>query len=85
MQAPYGGIPQGPTTNAPKKYDGKNGVPLYDSAHGGHYGASAHIATQGHAPPPETFTGHWQNVTTSFVAEFPVYNCTDNLRRYHKA
>lgn len=62
MQAPYG-VPQGqPTAAAPKRYDGKNGAPLYDSAHGGHYGASAAIAAGGHAPPPETFTGHWQNV-----------------------
>ena len=64
MQAPppYG-VPQAqPTAPPPKRYDGKNGQPLYDPGHGGHYGASAHIAAQGHAPPPETFTGHWANV-----------------------
>lgn len=63
MQAPYGvpqGQPQGPQ---PKRYDGKNGQPMYDAGHGGHYGASAQIAAAGHQPPPETFTGHWQNVS----------------------
>lgn len=54
---------QPPSMAAPKKYDGKNGTPLYDQNHGGHYGASAGIAASGHAPPPETFTGHWQNVS----------------------
>lgn len=60
----YGGVPpqQQPPAAAPKRYDGKNGAPLYDASHGGHYGASAAIAAQGHPPPPETFTGHWQNV-----------------------
>lgn len=60
----YGGnnIPPQPAAAAPKRYDGKNGAPLYDSNHGGHYGASAAIAAAGHPPPPETFTGHWQNV-----------------------
>ena len=61
MQAPYN-IPQAPQAAAPKRYDGKNGQPLYDAGHGGHYGASAQIAAQGNAPPPETFTGHWANV-----------------------
>lgn len=66
MQAPpYGGMQpqQPPPVAAPKRYDGKNGTPLYDQNHGGHYGASAGIAASGHAPPPETFTGHWQNVS----------------------
>jgi nuclear transcription factor Y, gamma len=63
MQAPYGNMPpQGQPAPAPKRYDGKNGQPLYDITQGGHYGASATIAAQGHAPPPETFTGHWANV-----------------------
>jgi len=64
MQAPYG-VPAPPSAAAatPKRYDGKNGAPLYDSGHGGHYGASAGIAASGQAPPPETFTGHWQNVS----------------------
>ncbi|KAM0719050.1 hypothetical protein Q7P37_004955 [Cladosporium fusiforme] len=64
MQAPYSvqqPPPQAPA--APKKYDGQNGMPLYDASHGGHYGASAGIAAQGHAPPPETFSGHWGNVS----------------------
>lgn len=66
MQAPpYGGMQpqQPPPVAAPKRYDGKNGTPMYDQNHGGHYGASAGIAASGHAPPPETFTGHWQNVS----------------------
>lgn len=66
MQAPpYGGMQpqQSLLQAAPKRYDGKNGTPLYDQNHGGHYGASAGIAASGHAPPPETFTGHWQNVS----------------------
>ena len=55
--------PAVPAPAAPKKYDGQNGMPLYDHTHGGHYGASAGIAAQGHAPPPETFSGHWGNVS----------------------
>ncbi|KAF2474064.1 histone-fold-containing protein [Lindgomyces ingoldianus] len=47
---------------APKRYDGLNGNPLYDSNNGGHYGASASIAAQGHAPDAQLFTGSWQNV-----------------------
>lgn len=63
MQAPYGTIPPAqPQAAAPKRYDGKNGNPLYDTGNGGHYGASAAIAAQGHMPPSETFTGHWANV-----------------------
>ena len=71
MQAPYNTIPQQqqqqaqPAAAAPKRYDGKNGNPVYDATHGGHYGASANIAAQGHQPPAETFTGHWQNVSRS--------------------
>jgi hypothetical protein len=65
-------LPEHTTTTqlhaAPKKYDGQNGVPLYDASHGGHYGASAAIATAGHAPPPETFSGHWGNVSTHLRA-----------------
>lgn len=57
---PAGG--QQATNNQPKKYDGKNGQPLYDTAHGGHYGASSAIVHSGNAPPPETFTGPWSNV-----------------------
>ncbi|EME42894.1 hypothetical protein DOTSEDRAFT_72361 [Dothistroma septosporum NZE10] len=63
MQTPYGALPPGQAQQAPKRYDGKNGLPVYDHNHGGHYGASAAIAANGHAPPPETFTGHWQNVS----------------------
>ncbi|CAD0101339.1 unnamed protein product [Aureobasidium mustum] len=47
----------------PKRYDGRDGGPVYDPSHGGHYGASSYIASQGSAPPPETFTGQWSNVT----------------------
>ncbi|KAL1608351.1 Transcriptional activator hap5 [Paraconiothyrium brasiliense] len=47
---------------APRRYDGQNGNPLYDPGNGGHYGASAAIAAQGHAPDPQLFTGAWQNV-----------------------
>jgi nuclear transcription factor Y gamma len=68
MQAPGYPVqpppPQAPA--APKKYDGQNGMPLYDHSHGGHYGASAGIAAQGHAPPPETFSGHWGNVSIPY-------------------
>ncbi|KAK1074312.1 Transcriptional activator hap5 [Friedmanniomyces endolithicus] len=72
MQAPYGGIPsqgQAPAA-APRRYDGKNGMPLYDTAHGGHYGASANIAAQGHQPPPETFTGQWANVSQGLNGQY---------------
>ncbi|KAF2773534.1 histone-fold-containing protein [Teratosphaeria nubilosa] len=74
MQAPYGNLPpqgQAPQAQqAPKRYDGKNGQPLYDAAQGGHYGASATIAAQGHAPPPETFTGHWANVSQGLSGQY---------------
>ncbi|KAK4540957.1 hypothetical protein LTR36_008465 [Oleoguttula mirabilis] len=71
MQAPYGSIPQGPpAAAAPKRYDGKNGNPVYDAAHGGHYGASANIAAQGHQPPAETFTGHWANVSQGLNGQY---------------
>jgi len=60
MQDPYAA--QQPAV-PPKQYDGKNGMPKYDEKHGGHYGASANIATSGHAPAQETFTGHWTNVS----------------------
>ncbi|KAF2490557.1 histone-fold-containing protein [Lophium mytilinum] len=52
---------QQPQQAAPRRYDGVNGNPLYDPANGGHYGASASIAAQGHAPDPQLFTGSWQN------------------------
>ena len=63
MQNPYH-VPAGqpPAPSPIKRYDGKNGMPNYDANHGGHYGASAQIATQGHAPQPEMFQGHWGNV-----------------------
>ncbi|KAK5107332.1 hypothetical protein LTR62_001387 [Meristemomyces frigidus] len=72
MQA-YPGIPPAPAAQpapAPRKYDGKNGMPNYDTAHGGHYGASASIAGQGHAPPPETFTGQWANVSQGLNGQY---------------
>jgi len=68
MQAPYG-VPPGHTA-PPKRYDGKNGAPLYETSHGGHYGASAAISGAGHAPPPETFTGHWQNVSQGLTGPY---------------
>ncbi|KAK3116330.1 CCAAT- binding transcription factor component [Teratosphaeriaceae sp. CCFEE 6253] len=72
MQAPYGGMPaqgQAPAA-APRRYDGKNGMPQYDTSHGGHYGASANIAAQQHAPPPETFTGQWANVSQGLSGQY---------------
>lgn len=68
--------PQAPA--APKKYDGQNGMPLYDHTHGGHYGASAAIAAQGHAPPPETFSGHWGNVSSSHLSSAVYYASINN-------
>jgi len=90
MQAPGYPVqppPQAPA--APKKYDGQNGMPLYDHTHGGHYGASAGIAAQGHAPPPETFSGHWGNVSILFFIlriPFASITLTDASRlRYPRA
>ncbi|KAF2841451.1 histone-fold-containing protein [Patellaria atrata CBS 101060] len=54
----------------PRRYDGLNGNPLYDPANGGHYGASAHIAAQGHAPNPEVFTGQWSNVNQGLQGNY---------------
>lgn len=59
---------QGPA--APRRYDGQNNNPLYDSANGGHYGASASIAAQGHAPDPTLFTGAWQNVNQGLTGNY---------------
>ncbi|TVY23010.1 Transcriptional activator [Lachnellula hyalina] len=36
--------------------------PVYDTSHGGHYGASAALAAQGYAPVAEFYTGAWANV-----------------------
>ncbi|KAF2733516.1 histone-fold-containing protein [Polyplosphaeria fusca] len=55
---------------APRRYDGLNGNPLYDPANGGHYGASANIAAQGHAPDPQLFTGSWQNVNQGLSGNY---------------
>jgi histone H3/H4 len=55
---------------APRRYDGANGNPLYDSSNGGHYGASAAIAAQGHAPDPQLFTGSWQNVNQGLTGNY---------------
>ncbi|KAJ4391323.1 CCAAT- binding transcription factor component [Gnomoniopsis smithogilvyi] len=37
------------------------GRPVYDTSHGGHYGASAALSQQGYAPA-ELYTGPWANV-----------------------
>ncbi|KAF2262098.1 histone-fold-containing protein [Lojkania enalia] len=58
------------TTAAPRRYDGLNGNPLYDPSNGGHYGASASIAAQGHAPDPQLFTGSWQNVNQGLTGNY---------------
>ncbi|OAL02798.1 histone-fold-containing protein [Phaeosphaeriaceae sp. SRC1lsM3a] len=55
---------------APRRYDGQAGNPLYDPAQGGHYGASAAIAAQGHAPDPQLFTGSWQNVNQGLTGNY---------------
>ncbi|RAR01934.1 malate dehydrogenase [Stemphylium lycopersici] len=57
-------------TAAPRKYDGQQGNPLYDSANGGHYGASAAIAAQNQAPDPQLFTGSWQNVNQGLTGNY---------------
>ncbi|KAH6684201.1 histone-fold-containing protein [Halenospora varia] len=36
--------------------------PVYDTNHGGHYGASAQLAGAGYAPVAEFYTGAWANV-----------------------
>jgi len=36
--------------------------PVYDTNHGGHYGASAALSAQGYAPVPEFYSGAWANV-----------------------
>ncbi|KAL6704653.1 Transcriptional activator hap5 [Coniothyrium glycines] len=55
---------------APRRYDGQAGNPLYDAAQGGHYGASASIAAQGHAPDQQLFTGSWQNVNQGLTGNY---------------
>ena len=82
--APYG-VPQAPTQQPSqlKRYDGKNGAPLYDSNNGGHYGASAALSAQGHAPSPDTFQGHWQNVSEKAIG-FVGEKSADEKNRYRK-
>lgn len=75
---------QPPPAAAPKKYDGKNGMPLYDSQHGGHFGASANIAGAGHAPPPETFSGHWANVSVYLKQRAQLTGMANMIGRYRK-
>ncbi|CZT05091.1 hypothetical protein WAI453_005419 [Rhynchosporium graminicola] len=52
--------------NPPSSSHGQQGqraqAPTYDTAHGGHYGASAALAQQGFAPVAEFYTGAWANV-----------------------
>ncbi|GAB7342564.1 hypothetical protein MBLNU457_g0741t1 [Dothideomycetes sp. NU457] len=58
--------PQQPVAPQPlqaRRYDGQDGSPLYDTATGGHYGASSSIAAAGAAPPAELFVGPYQNVS----------------------
>ncbi|KAF2028453.1 histone-fold-containing protein [Setomelanomma holmii] len=55
---------------APRRYDGQGGNPMYDPQQGGHYGASASIAAQGHAPDPQLFTGSWQNVNQGLTGNY---------------
>ncbi|KAF2484512.1 histone-fold-containing protein [Neohortaea acidophila] len=71
MQNPYG-VPAPPPGGipAPKRYDGKDGVPLYDPTTQGHYGASAQIAASGNAPHAETFQGHFQNVSQGLTGTY---------------
>ncbi|KAG9196150.1 histone-fold-containing protein [Alternaria panax] len=61
---------QQPQQAAPRKYDGQQGNPLYDPQQGGHYGASAAIAAQNHAPDPQLFTGSWQNVNQGLTGNY---------------
>ncbi|KAI4684143.1 hypothetical protein J4E81_009022 [Alternaria sp. BMP 2799] len=61
---------QQPQQAAPRKYDGQQGNPLYDPTNGGHYGASAAIAAQNHAPDPQLFTGSWQNVNQGLTGNY---------------
>ncbi|KAK3048633.1 Transcriptional activator hap5 [Extremus antarcticus] len=74
MQAPhpYGMPPAQAPVGAPqpKRYDGEDGQPKYDPTVGGHYGASAAIAAGGRAPPAETFTGHWANVSQGLNGQY---------------
>jgi len=53
-----------------RRYDGADGSPAYDTAHGGHYGAAAHITAQGHAPDPNVFSGHWSNVNQGLSGSY---------------
>jgi nuclear transcription factor Y gamma len=47
-----------PSSNHPQS---SRGGPTYDTSHGGHYGASAALASSGFAPA-ELYTGPWANV-----------------------
>ncbi|TVY83611.1 Transcriptional activator HAP5 [Lachnellula suecica] len=53
-----------PPNNPPaaSQQRGAQQSPVYDTSHGGHYGASAALAAQGYAPVAEFYTGAWANV-----------------------
>jgi len=46
--------------------------PVYDTSHGGHYGASASLAAQGFAPVAEFYTGAWANVNQGLHGNYKV-------------
>jgi len=49
-------------SNPPTGQQQQRQQPVYDTNHGGHYGASAALSAQGYAPVPEFYTGAWANV-----------------------
>jgi len=49
-------------SNPPSGQAQQRQQPVYDTNHGGHYGASAALSAQGYAPVPEFYTGAWANV-----------------------
>lgn len=53
-----------PPSNPPaaSQQRGAQQSPVYDTSHGGHYGASATLAAQGFAPLADFYQGPWANV-----------------------
>ncbi|KAG7118361.1 Transcriptional activator HAP5 like protein [Verticillium longisporum] len=52
-----------------RNQQGRPQQPVYDTSHGGHYGASATLSAQGFAPA-ELYTGPWANVHQGLTGQY---------------
>jgi len=57
------------TSSAPHVQQGRQQQPVYDTSHGGHYGASQALSATGFAPS-ELYTGTWANVHQGLTGQY---------------